>query len=86
MPDHPRARKNGYVLEHLLIAEQMLGRPLMESEEVHHKDRNKLNNHPSNLQIYATHLEHWMTEHYADVASARDAANSRKNMKGGRRI
>ena len=75
------ARANGYVLEHILVAEEMLGRPLTASEEVHHKNRDKLDNRPENLQIYPTHKEHWMTEHYEDVARARDAANSKKSTK-----
>lgn len=80
IPDHPRARANGYVLEHLVVAEQMLGRRLEPGEEVHHKDRDKLNNHPSNLQIYSSHQEHWVTEHLEDVQAARDAAASRKHI------
>lgn len=82
--DHPRARANGYVLEHILVAEKMLGRPLTETEEVHHKDLNRANNDPSNLKVYANHLEHWMDEHYPTVAAARDVANSRKRSKGSR--
>jgi hypothetical protein len=74
LPEHPRARKNGYVLEHILVAEAMLGRSLTDEEEVHHIDRNRANNDPSNLKVYASHLAHWMTEHYEDVARARDAA------------
>ena len=81
-PDHPRARHNGYVLEHILVAEQMLGRPLEPGEEVHHINRQKDDNRPENLQIYQNHLDHWMTEHYETVARARDAANSRKTTKG----
>jgi hypothetical protein len=84
MPDHPRARVNGYVLEHLLVAEQMLGRPLKSGEEVHHENRDRADNRPENLRVYASHLEHWMDEHYPDVARARDAANSRKSLKGSR--
>ena len=41
----------------------------------------RTDNAPENLQIYASHLEHWMTEHYPDVARARDAANSAKSSK-----
>jgi hypothetical protein len=84
MRDHPRARKNGYVLEHILVAEKMLGRALKPGEEVHHKNRKRADNRPSNLQIFSTHLAHWMQEHYQDVANARDAANSRKSLKASR--
>jgi len=79
--DHPRARANGYVLEHILVAEKMLGRPLLPEEEVHHLNRDRTDNRPENLQVYATHLVHWMGEHYEDVARARDAANSSRNGK-----
>lgn len=51
MPKHHRARGNGYVFEHILVAENMLGRKLESWEQVHHKDQNKENNHPDNLEI-----------------------------------
>lgn len=37
-PGHPRASYS-YVFEHILIAEQMLGRPLLKDEEIHHMGR-----------------------------------------------
>lgn len=37
--------------EHVIIIESMIGRRIKRNEHVHHKDRNKLNNHPSNLQL-----------------------------------
>ena len=80
--NHPRARANGYVLEHILVAEQMLGRPLADGEEVHHVNRDKADNRPENLMIYASHSDHWMTEHYEDVAHARAVANSKRSLKG----
>lgn len=37
--------------EHVIIMESLIGRRLSPNEHVHHKDRNKLNNHPSNLKL-----------------------------------
>lgn len=42
---------------HVLIAEWKYGRKLMAGEHVHHKDRNKMNNHPDNL-IILSEVEH----------------------------
>ena len=44
--------------EHRIVAEKMLGRPLQEGEVVHHKDGNKRNNAPENLEIFASQAEH----------------------------
>lgn len=56
--DHPNKDCRGYVLEHRIVAEQVIGRFLTEEEVVHHKDRNKSNNDPSNLQVMASQSEH----------------------------
>ena len=37
--------------EHRVVAEQMLGRSLLRGEVVHHRDHNKLNNSPENLEV-----------------------------------
>ncbi|MEC1697745.1 HNH endonuclease [Schinkia azotoformans] len=50
-PDHPKSYKDGYIYEHILVAEKMLGRPLRENEDVHHIDFNVQNNLPENLLI-----------------------------------
>jgi endogenous inhibitor of DNA gyrase (YacG/DUF329 family) len=50
-PSHPRAGQNGYVLEHIVVAETMIGRPLRPNERVHHKNHHKAENNPSNLEV-----------------------------------
>jgi hypothetical protein len=50
VPGHHRAT-NGYVLEHIIVAEKALGRPLEEKHPVHHFDLNRANNANSNLVI-----------------------------------
>lgn len=57
-PDHSRCHPNGYVYEHILIAEKQLGRSLSGNEVVHHIDGNKLNNSPDNLTVLASQAEH----------------------------
>jgi hypothetical protein len=49
-PSHPRSH-NGYVREHVLVMEVVYRRYLRKGELVHHKDHNKLNNHPDNLEV-----------------------------------
>lgn len=43
--------KNKHKREHRVVAELMAGRSLRPNEVVHHKDGDKTNNHPSNLEI-----------------------------------
>jgi hypothetical protein len=56
-PDHPHKNGIGYVREHRLIVEQSIGRYLLPSEHVHHKDEDKTNNDISNLEV-STNSEH----------------------------
>lgn len=50
-PDHFHTFKNGYVHEHVMIMERIIGRRIKRSEVVHHKDEDKTNNNPSNLEL-----------------------------------
>ncbi len=49
--------------EHRLVMERKLGRPLLRSEIVHHKDENGLNNTPENLELttQSEHVRHHLT-------------------------
>ncbi len=53
LPDHPSAYKTtGYISEHRLIMERVLGRQLRERETVHHKNGVRTDNTPENLELW----------------------------------
>jgi hypothetical protein len=50
--------KDDHTPEHRAAAEQKLGRKLRPGEVVHHKDRDKTNNHPDNLWVFKNQAAH----------------------------
>jgi hypothetical protein len=59
LPSHPYAsRPQGEVLEHRLVMEKMVGRFLYSTEEVHHRDLGRANNHPDNLELHIDKRSH----------------------------
>lgn len=51
-PDNPTGRR---IAEHRVVMMKVLGRDLLDTETVHHKNGNKLDNRPENLELWSTH-------------------------------
>jgi HNH endonuclease len=51
---HPAATKKGYVFQHRLVMEQVLGRYLLPEENVHHMNGVRDDNRPENLELWNT--------------------------------
>lgn len=53
--DHPNCRQvNGSILEHVLVMSEMMGRPLVKGENVHHINGVRDDNRPENLELWNT--------------------------------
>jgi HNH endonuclease len=56
-PTHPNAHRDGYVAEHAKVMAAKLGRPLERFEEVHHRNGNRSDNRPENLELWARGMQ-----------------------------
>jgi HNH endonuclease len=52
-PSHPNASRQGYVLEHVAVMAEAVGRPLRKDERVHHKNGQRADNRLQNLELWS---------------------------------
>ncbi len=58
MPEHPLARKNGYVLRARLVIEKCLGRFTTKKESPHHRNKIRSDDRIENLVLYKDKATH----------------------------
>jgi hypothetical protein len=83
-PGHPSSMKSenweGYIYEHILVAEKFLGRPLTSDEVVHHLDFDRSNNKKENILVLLR-SEHGKLHVWIN-SGAQVCKDSPKNFKG----
>lgn len=83
-PSHPRANVWGFVTQHRLVAEDMLGRALVQHQTdpklrecVHHKNEDRTDNRKENLEVMTVSAHH---RHHANVLNQRREASLTETM------
>lgn len=78
-PQHPRATRQGYVFEHILVAEKALGKLLPLGAVVHHHNKNRADNKTrGNLVVCQDRAYHLLVHQRMDALEACGHAGWRK--------
>lgn len=78
VPEHPRANSYGYVLEHILMVERVIGQHLPLQAEVHHVNEVKHDNRNANFVICEDRSYHMLLHQRKRAFLACGNASARK--------
>jgi len=79
--DHPYANSNGYARQHRLVMEESLGRYLLPTEVVHHRNGEKSDNGIENLQLYESNSLHKAADMVGNSWALGDTGNPKRSVR-----